>query len=99
MREIRPDQLANPPKAANVIAGYQPNITWTGFDRLALTFPLSRTNIELLSDITDVRDRRFDNNNVTEFPSAPPRKSQVRARQDKKEEKPKKVKNNDGKDG
>jgi hypothetical protein len=97
MPEIRPDQLTNPPKAANVIAGYQPNITWTGFDRLALTFPLSRTNIELLSDITDVSDHRVDN--VTEFPTAPPRKSQVRARQDKKEEKPKKVKNNDGKDG
>lgn len=98
MPEIRPDQLANPPKAANVIAGYQPNIRWTGFDRLALTFPLSRTNIELLSDITNVGDRS-DNNDVTEFPATSPRKSEIRARQDKKEKKRKKVKGNDGRDG
>lgn len=98
MREVRPDQLANPPKTANVIAGYRPNQTWTDFDRMALTFPLSRTNVELLSDITNMGDR-FDNNNVVELPARPPRKSQVRARQDKKAKKPKKVKGNDGKDG
>lgn len=98
MREIRADQLANPPKAANVIAGYQPNITWTAFDRLALTFPLSRTNVELLSDITNIRNQR-DNDNVTDLPRRTPKPREIRPRQDKKAKKPKKAKGNDGKDG
>src|ERR1051325_7966145 len=100
MREIRADQLANPPKAANVIAGYQPNITWTAFDRLALTFPLSRTNVELLSDITNVGDRRNDDN-VMDLPRSPAKNRQIRPREDKdkKLKKPKKAKGDDGKDG
>lgn len=100
MREVRADELANPPKAANVIAGYQPNITWTAFDRLALTFPLSRTNVELLSDITNIGGRG-NTNNVKDLPRTPPRKREIRPREDK-DKKPKrlrKVKGDDGKDG
>lgn len=98
MREVRADQLTNPPKAANVIAGYQPNITWTEADRLALTFPLSRTKVELLSDITNVGGR-MDNDNISDLPREAPQKREIRPRQDKKAKKPKKAQGNDGKDG
>lgn len=60
MPEFGRDRLTNPPKTANVIAGYQPNITWTGFDRLTLTFPLSDRKIEMLADITNI-DPPVDN--------------------------------------
>jgi len=97
MPEFGKDRLANAPKTANVIAGYQPNITWTGFQRLTLTFPLSNRRAELLSDITNV-DPPVDNLlTMTPAEQAP---SQTRIRRRGTSEKLKKVKaEGDGQDG
>lgn len=47
-------KVANPPKAksANIVAGYKPNALFTGYERLAIAFPLSRHAARLVADFT-----------------------------------------------
>jgi hypothetical protein len=46
------DKIKNPPKGNNVVAGYTPEPTWSGFKKCAFTFPFGGRKVKLISEIT-----------------------------------------------
>lgn len=86
------DKLRNPPKGNNIIAGYEPDVTWSDL-KLAFTFPFGGRKVKLISEITmlDVEAVSAD----TEAPhrEETPKTERVRRRQSaqaKKVEQPRK---------
>lgn len=51
---LKTDRIVNLPDFVNLMACYCPNKTWSDFDRLAVTFPVSIKNVKLVSDFTEI---------------------------------------------
>jgi hypothetical protein len=48
------NKLANPPKGNNLIAGYTPNLAFTNYERITITFPIENGKFKMLSEITRI---------------------------------------------
>lgn len=75
-------RITNLPKAHNLVAGYCPDQSWTSFELLGLTLPLSLKKSTMVNEFTSIGVTAVAASDVTDFPE----------RRIEKTEKPKRVK-------
>lgn len=83
---LKTTKVVNLPDFVNLVANYCPNKTWSAFNRLAITFPISINQVKMVVDFTEVIANVAEQ--VVDIQPQPVTKSSKRVRSRRSADKP-----------